>query len=297
MARRHYRSFIMDSDRWNAYTPRPGDIVVSTPPKSGTTWMQMCCLVLVHDSPTLPAPLSVLAPWFDQTLASVDDVVSRLDTQGHRRVIKTHTPLDGVPLHDEVAYVVVARDPRDVALSFANHLANFDLDAAERAKGSAAAAPSAAFLDRPTDPVGLFSWFVEDDSPVEEFTTNLRFVLHHLSEAWSRGDQANVQLFHYSQMKRDLDRELRRLASALALEPTSDWGDLVAAASFESMKRRADSLAPNAQINLWRDNTQFFAEGRHGSWHDVVPPAALERYEERVRTLCEPDVAAWAHTP
>lgn len=45
----------------------------------------------------------------------VEEVHALLDAQTHRRIIKTHTPLEGVPFVDEVHYVIVGRDPRDVA--------------------------------------------------------------------------------------------------------------------------------------------------------------------------------------
>lgn len=38
--RRTYTDAVTDSTRWAAFVPREGDIVVSTPPKSGTTWTQ-----------------------------------------------------------------------------------------------------------------------------------------------------------------------------------------------------------------------------------------------------------------
>ncbi len=37
---REYRNVVNDNLRWNRITPRPGDILVCTPPKCGTTWMQ-----------------------------------------------------------------------------------------------------------------------------------------------------------------------------------------------------------------------------------------------------------------
>ncbi|MDQ1696066.1 MAG: hypothetical protein QOJ03_1419, partial [Frankiaceae bacterium] len=90
---KRYRSVVADSIRWEGFTFRPGDIVVSTPPKCGTTWMQRLCALLVFDSVELPAPISILSPWLDMLLAPLDDVLARLDAQQHRRFIKTHTPL------------------------------------------------------------------------------------------------------------------------------------------------------------------------------------------------------------
>jgi hypothetical protein len=41
--RTRYRSIIADSGRWDGFAFRPGDIVISTPPKSGRLWTQMLC--------------------------------------------------------------------------------------------------------------------------------------------------------------------------------------------------------------------------------------------------------------
>ena len=46
-----YTSPDEDSARWWDFPFRPGDIVVSTRSKSGTTWVQMICLLLVFGRP------------------------------------------------------------------------------------------------------------------------------------------------------------------------------------------------------------------------------------------------------
>src|SRR5436309_2146735 len=137
--RRHYRSVVADSARWDGFQFRAGDILISTPPKCGTTWMQRLVALLVFDDVELPAPIAEISPWLDMQLAPLDEVRALLNGQRHRRFIKTHTPLDGVPYDERVTYVCVGRDPRDVALSSAHHMANMDMDrfmqARERAVG------------------------------------------------------------------------------------------------------------------------------------------------------------------
>ena len=60
-------------------------------------------------------------PWLDLRMAPLEEVRAKLDAQTHRRCIKTHLPLDGVPFFDEIKYVVVGRDGRDVFMSLVNH--------------------------------------------------------------------------------------------------------------------------------------------------------------------------------
>ena len=61
---RTYRSHHLDSERWDHVTLRPGDVVVSTSMKAGTTWMQRIMSLLVFGAGPLPAPLveRVVAP-------------------------------------------------------------------------------------------------------------------------------------------------------------------------------------------------------------------------------------------
>ena len=52
-----YRSADEDSGRWAGFAYRDGDVVISTRSKSGTTWVQMICALLVLQTPDLYAPL------------------------------------------------------------------------------------------------------------------------------------------------------------------------------------------------------------------------------------------------
>src|SRR5947209_18602216 len=104
--------------------------------------MQRLVALLVFDGPALPAPMANVSPWLDMQLASTEDVFSTLDAQTHRRFIKTHTPLDGLPFAESVTYVCVGRDPRHVAVASRHPMQNMDLERF-RTTSAAAAGPRA----------------------------------------------------------------------------------------------------------------------------------------------------------
>lgn len=286
-----YHSFICDSTRWEGFELRPGDVVVTTPPKAGTTWMQHCCLHLVHGGRP-PAPLTEIAPWLDQSLEPVEQVHARLAAQQHQRVIKTHTPMDGLPWSDDVVYVGVGRDPRDVVLSMMDHAANFDRDRAAALRSAAGAS------EDPPPPIASDSvrTWLEEDSPPTRFGSTLRFTLHHLSTLWEARHHPNVHLFHYADMKRDLPVQLRRLAAAIG-RPDADVDALTPHLTIEAMRARAEETAPNAASGVFRSPAQFFAQGRSGAWRDALPQEELDIYERRLVELCpDPKLRAWLHT-
>ena len=63
-----YVSADEDSARWIGFPFREGDIVISTRSKTGTTWVQMICALLIFQVPELPAPLGRYSPWLDRVI-------------------------------------------------------------------------------------------------------------------------------------------------------------------------------------------------------------------------------------
>src|SRR5438067_8477057 len=82
---RRYEASMYDSNRWDGFELRPGDIIISTPPKCGTTWTQMICALLILQEPELPLPLDTLSPWIDMVTRARTDVFADLEAQTHRR--------------------------------------------------------------------------------------------------------------------------------------------------------------------------------------------------------------------
>ncbi|MEV4709726.1 sulfotransferase domain-containing protein [Micromonospora sp. NPDC049374] len=284
-----YRSADEDSARWQGFPFRPGDIVISTRSKSGTTWMQMICALLVLRTPELPAPLTELSPWLDWLVEPQERVYARLAAQRHRRFIKTHTPLDGVPNDPRVHYVVVARHPLDAAVSLHHQGANLDRARLAELTGQ----PATPGPDSPRPPVeqALVRWIDADPDPRAELDS-LPGVMQHLRDAWARRHQPNVHLVHYDDLRVDLAGQMRRLAERLDLEPPGP--DLVEAATFDRMRARADRLAPDP-AGVLKDRNAFFRSGRSGQGNALLAAAARARYRSRVAALAPPDLLAWLH--
>ncbi len=296
-----YKTIIFDSSRWDGFAFRPDDIVVSTPAKCGTTWTQTILAMMVLRQAPLDRPLSEISPWLDMLTRSRDDVVADLEAQTHRRVIKSHTPLPGLPIDPRVTYITVGRDPRDVYLSWDNHLANANVESVFAARAAAVGLDDIADMlaagppEAPPELVGRFWLWVDDAAPVTE-TVSLELMLHHLLGFWDARDQPNVIMLHYDEMLNDLDAQMRGLAARLGIDvPAALWPKLVATARFDYMKDHADATAPEVEKNLWNDNSAFFNRGTSGQWREFLSDDDLPRYKSRVAALTSPDLARWLH--
>jgi aryl sulfotransferase len=287
-----YRSEDEDSARWVGFPFRQGDIVISTRSKHGTTWMQMIAALLVLQTPDLPAPLGELSPWLDWLIAPRDEVYARLAAQPHRRFIKTHTPLDGIVLDALATYIVVARHPLDAAVSLYHQGNNLDRDRMRELLGTSEPAEPTPVRAPLHD--WLLAWIGSSASPEDELDS-LPGVLWHLSDAWAQRGDPNVVLVHYDDLVADLDGEMRRLAALLGVAvPDEIWPDLVTAATFASMRARAEQAAPNASSVL-KDSAAFFRRGTSGAGGEVLADDELAGYRERTAQLAPPELLAWLH--
>jgi aryl sulfotransferase len=275
-----YRSPEEDSDRWRRFPFRDGDIVVSTRSKSGTTWMQQILVSMVHGSPDLPASLGELSPWVDWSVESEDALFERLEKQPGRRVVKTHTPLDGVVLDPRASYVVVVRDPLDLAVSLFHQGDNIDRERVAELSGQPVRPPAS----RPPLAEWLRDWTLSEVDRTASMDS-LDGVVHHAADAWGRRGTGLVHVVAYADLVADLEGEMRALAGALGIPVVDEaWPGLVESATFEAMRRQALDRAPG-QRGVLKDPAAFFRRGGPGAGREVLDGADLAAYEERVRLL------------
>ncbi len=159
-----YQSDEEDSGRWSGFPFRAGDIVISTRSKSGTTWVQMICALLIFQTPELPGAARRCRPGWTGLMRAARGGLARLAAQPHRRFIKSHTPLDGIPIDPRATYIVVARHPLDMAVSALPPGQQHRPGAVAAAHRPAGAEPS---RRRPRPPLHdwLLSWIHEDADP------------------------------------------------------------------------------------------------------------------------------------
>jgi GNAT superfamily N-acetyltransferase len=286
-----YESDIDDNVRWADFAVRDGDIVVSTRSKSGTTWMQLICALLVYQSPALPEPLATLSPWLDHLVEPQDEVFGRLAGQRHRRVIKTHTPLDGVRISERATYVVVARQPVDLAVSLYHQGGNLDRERIAELAGLPAPEPR-----RPRPPLHdwLLDWIGRDPEP--PWLDSIHGVLAHVADARDRAAaDANVRVVRYEDLLADLHRQMRQIAAHVGIVVDSRvWPDLVEAATLDAMRARAAEVVPDPG-GILIDHAAFFRRGTAGAGRETLTDDEYRWYRERVRALSSPELDAWLH--
>jgi len=275
-----YNGFITEAKRWASFRHRPDDIIISTPPKCGTTWTQAICAMLVFGRAEIDVQPGNESPWIDANFMPVDAVNAMLEAQTHRRFIKTHTPLDGIPFYPECTYLAVYRDPRDAYFSMANHLVNMNLPP-----------------DAPPPPPRaetFEAWASEPLIPGQAQQLSLSFAINHFKTFWNYRDLPNIHFFHYSDLKRDLAAGVRAMAKAIGVKLEDATILAIAeAAKFQNMRAKAMKFAPGAGSGIWKNETNFFDKARQGQWRELVGERDLAAYRKTMSDMLPPAAAAW----
>jgi aryl sulfotransferase len=295
-ARREVRSWTADSRHWNRYVPRAGDVIVCTPAKTGTTWTQQIVSLLIFKSPETRSIMKA-APWFDARFLPLDESVAMLEAQTHRRSIKTHLSFDALPVYDEVKYIHVGRDGRDVVMSWHNHCSGYTDESlrvfdALGTEDETIARP----YPRASHDIRVFfdNWMTEgpearlrDDFPASRFFDVER-------SYWEKRREPNLLIVHYADMKADLEGEMRRIAQFLDIDIPEDlWPSLVDAATFDTMKKNGAALLPGTTARWDKGPDRFLNSGTNGRWRDALGADDVARYEARVKTELSPGLARW----
>lgn len=293
-----YQNHHLDSTRWQRFVPRAGDIVIASSYKSGTTWMQEIVRHLVfwgqEDASWRMAPIMEMSPWLDVRILPLEPLFERLEAQDHRRFVKTHLPLDGLPYYPQVKYIVMGRDPRDVFMSFWNHYANYT-DATYEGFNHI---PGRVGPPLPRCPADLHvawhnwltrGWF-EWESEGYPFWGNM----HHTQTWWNYCHLANIHFVHYNDLLRELPNEIRRVADFLGISISDQAvATMLPDLSLEAMRRHGEYTLP-APAFVWKEGPQtFFFKGTNGRWQGVLTDEQLAMYEEKAARVLTPECRAW----
>lgn len=275
-----------DSTIWNDFHFREDDIVIATYAKAGTTWMQqIVAQMLFGGDPTLP--IAEMSPWLDLRVPPKDVKLAAVESQTHRRILKTHLPVDALVFSPRAKYIYIARDGRDVVWSMYNHHVN--ANAAWYAALNDTPGRVGASIEPPPEDIRQYwrDWLERDGHPFWPFWDNVR-------SWWNLRGLPNVLFVHFNALKQDMPGEMRTIAQFLDIPiDESRWQDIVTYCSFDWMKKNAAQSVPLGGA-FWDGGAEVFInKGINGRWRDTLKPKESVEYEARCERELGSDCARW----
>jgi aryl sulfotransferase len=279
----------MDSTIWNDFAFRDDDIVVATYAKSGTTWTQQIIGQLVFLGEAQPE-MNALSPWLDLRVPPAEVKLDLLEAQTHRRVVKTHLPLDALTFSPKAKYLYIGRDGRDVVFSFHHHHSVGNALWYELLNDTPGRV-GPPILEPDPDVASYFrTWLEQDGYPIWSYWENI-------SSWWAARDLPNVKLVHFNALKTDLAGEVRAIADFLEIDiPVERWPTIIERCGFDYMKAHADKVAPLGGAIFDGGAESFINKGVNGRWRDVLTASDTAAYEAMALQRLGTDCARWLAT-
>ncbi len=226
---------------------RDGDIVISVPAKSGTTWAMNIVYQLIHGGKPDFDSIYKEVPWIEFLESPADtpeDVYARLAAMPHDRprAFKTHSAPPAVPFFragsgKNIKYLVIGRNPEEAFVSFKPFLEEHS-DAWYELWG----VPRAA-LTRPD----FRSFYNEVASPNGMQGMFFGF----LAAWWPLRHEPNVLFLHFADMKKDHEGSVRRIADFLGVTPAADrWPAILQYTGFPWMKANERKFEAGSHLRV-----------------------------------------------
>jgi len=215
---------------------RDGNIVISVPPKSGTTWTMNIVHQLRSGGDSEFKDIYAEVPWmeFAEKPGITSDIIAdRINkmSKNLRRAFKTHSspepgnlPFIPVSSGKTVKYIVVFRNPEEAIVSFKP------------------------FIEKHTE-----EWFDMWNAPKKsltrrDFSTFYKEVIvgmeiwkaffGFLKTWWSKRNEPNVLFIHFSEMKENHEKAIKKISNFLEYKHTKEqWKKIIKYTSFDWMKK------------------------------------------------------------
>jgi aryl sulfotransferase len=290
--------FLSDSRVWPEFMKTAGfvegDIVIADPFKAGTTWTQRTVEQILNNGEETGERLSDKSPWLDSSWGDHAGMIAKLKEQadkGNRRVMKSHLPADCVPIQDDVFYIFVGRNGKDLACSFHNYLHNFNsetMQEIDKLYSEHTGKPQKLVI--PESAAEFFDLWLDSDGYL------CCDLLDVTQTWWNLKDKPNVLMLHYNELKSDLETQVKRLAEFLKLDPASlNIEQILEHCDFGYMKKKADSLVPFNGQHM-KSAEAFFHKGPKRDHTAELSAEQIKRFDEIAKQKLTPDCNHWLET-
>ena len=277
-----------DSTVWNDLVFRDDDIVIATYAKAGTTWQQIIGQLLFDGDPDIE--VAEMSPWLDLRVPPKEVKLPLVEGQTHRRFVKTHLPVDALRFSPQAKYLYIGRDGRDVVWSMYNHHSNANHLCYEALNDTPGRVGPP--IEPPPDDIRQYwhDWLAKDGHPFWPFWENIR-------SWWAIHNLPNVRFVHFSNLKRDMPGEIRKIAGFLEIPINeSRWDAILEHCSFDWMKKNATRSVPLGGA-FWDAGAEVFIhKGVNGRWMDTLTAEESAAYEARAEAELGADCARWLAT-
>jgi Sulfotransferase domain len=241
------------------FVPRPDDIFIVTYPRSGTTWMQMILYQLTTDGSMDIPHIYEYCPWFERSSRSGLGFEARPSP----RLFKSHLPYRKIP-KGPCKYVYVARDGKDVAVSYYHLYCNYN--------GFEGTFPE--FFDRfLRGKVEFGSWF------------------QHVRGWWVHRHDPNVLFLRYEDLLDDLEGGIGKIIAFCGFEIAPErLPTILERCRFAFMKQHESQFDPVTGA-AWEQGAQgraFLRTGRAGDGKDQLSPEQAARFDRAFEKFLGP---------
>lgn len=253
------------------FKARASDVLITTPPKAGTTWMQQILHQLRSGGDTEFTSIDTVVPWLEITRTGKNwqQVLQGFDSLPEPRLFKTHCTAEQTPGIGTAKIILTSRDPRDCCVSFYFHIMNMTDEA--RAQ-----------VDMP-----LPESFEQHVDQWLEFAAWYRNV----KSWWPYSDHPKVLWLRYQDLKSDLSENVDRIASFLEWELTLEHKEKVLEySSFDWMKAHDEKFSSqgSGKDKVFKPG-KFIRKGKIGSYSSLMTLEQENRIMDKARELLEPD--------
>lgn len=251
-------------------------LFISSYPKSGTTWMQAIIYNLLSNGNQAfnhiseYSPFFEIAPTWDLEKGGTEGDIQAKYESNHKalnwRVFNTHLRWEMMPKHQNMRYIYVVRNGKDVALSFFQHLSNQD---------------DADCFDG--DLLDFVKKWAQGEIPFGNW-------LHHL-QSWimaykNQESDGPILLLRYQDLVSDPYKCVLQIIAHLGLNVSDERAkELLHFVSFDYMKAHQKQYMPVSVP--WKEGYSFLRNGKVGDSRNYFTSDHDAVYNDMIKTEFE----------